>query len=88
MVPWLSLNIVESISNYIVETYGLVVGAKVLPSLRPTQLLKAIIVLPRGTKSIIEDALLYPESSHTLLSFKDIRTNGYHIETKNENGLE
>ena len=49
---------------------------------------KAIIVLPRGTKIIIEDALLYPESSRTLLSFKDIRTNGYHIETKNENGLE
>jgi hypothetical protein len=49
---------------------------------------KAIIVLPRDTKIIIEYAFLYPESSHTLLSFKDIRTNGYHIETKNENGLE
>jgi hypothetical protein len=49
---------------------------------------KTIVILPLGTKIITEDALLYPESSRTLLSFRDIRTNGYHIERKNENGLQ
>lgn len=49
---------------------------------------RATVVLPHGTKIIINDALLYPESSRTLLSFKDIRANGYHVETKDENKLE
>jgi hypothetical protein len=46
---------------------------------------QAIITLPMGTKTIIEDALLYPDSTRTLLSFRDIRQNGFNIETHNEN---
>jgi 5-methylthioribose kinase len=36
----------------------------------------------------VKDALLYPDSKPTLLSFKDIRANGFHVETKIEHGLE
>jgi hypothetical protein len=38
-----------------------------------------------GTKIVIEDALLYLDSTHTLLSFRDIWQNGIHIETHDEN---
>jgi hypothetical protein len=38
-----------------------------------------------GTSITIEDALLYPDSTHTLLSYRDIRKNGYHIESHHEN---
>jgi hypothetical protein len=31
----------------------------------------------------VEDALLYPDSTRTLLSYKDIHRNGFHIETHN-----
>src|ERR1041385_8397190 len=48
----------------------------------------ATIVLPMGTQLVIKDALLYPESKRTLLSFKAIRANGFHVETKVENGTE
>ena len=44
---------------------------------------KATIILPKGTKFQIEDVLYYNKSSINLLSFKDIRRNGYHIETMN-----
>ena len=46
---------------------------------------RAIIILPMGTLLVIEDALLYPDSTRTLLSYKDIRRNGFHIETHNDN---
>ena len=49
---------------------------------------RATITLPMGTTLIIEDALLYPESTRTLLSFKDIRANGLHVETNDEDGKE
>ena len=39
-------------------------------------------------KLINDDALLYQQSTHTLLSFKDIRLNGFHIETEAENDIE
>jgi hypothetical protein len=42
---------------------------------------RATITLPMGTEIVIEDALLYPDSIHTLLSFREIRHNGIHIET-------
>jgi hypothetical protein len=42
---------------------------------------RATITLPMGTQITIEDALLYPESTRTLLSFRDIRKNGFHVET-------
>ena len=41
-----------------------------------------------GTELIIDDALLYPQSIRTLLSFKYIRSNGFHIETETENEIE
>ena len=49
---------------------------------------RASLILPMGTKLIINDALLYPQSTSTLLSFKDIRLNGFHIETETENDVE
>ena len=41
-----------------------------------------------GTQITIEDALLYPDSKRTLLSYKDIRQNGFHIETCDDNNEE
>ena len=49
---------------------------------------KANIILPKGTKLQIDDALYYTKSSRNLLSFKDIRRNGYHIETMNHDANE
>ncbi|KAK8359548.1 hypothetical protein V6Z11_A04G103500 [Gossypium hirsutum] len=49
---------------------------------------RAIILLPKGTKFIIDDALYSTKSQRNLLSFKDIRLNGYHIETMNEKNVE
>ena len=48
----------------------------------------ATLILPMGTQIFVKDALLYPDSKHTLLSFKDIRSNGFHIETEIERGTE
>ena len=41
-------------------------------------------MLPNNTRLSIKDALYSPESRRNLLSFKDIRANGYHIETTDE----
>ncbi|TYH13303.1 hypothetical protein ES288_A06G132000v1 [Gossypium darwinii] len=49
---------------------------------------RAIILLPRGTKIEIINTLYSPKSQINLLSFKDIRQNGYHIETLNEGNCE
>jgi hypothetical protein len=49
---------------------------------------KTTIILPMGTQVIIENALLYPDSTHTLLSYRDIRKNGLHIVTHEENNKE
>ena len=49
---------------------------------------KATIILPKGTKLQIEDALYSNKSSRNLLSFKNIRRNGYHIETINHDANE
>ncbi|GAV87924.1 hypothetical protein CFOL_v3_31348, partial [Cephalotus follicularis] len=43
-------------------------------------------VLSNGTQMRITDVLYSTKSRRNLLSFKDIRRNGYHIETTNENG--
>jgi hypothetical protein len=48
----------------------------------------AYILLPEGTKLIINNTLYSSKSRRNLLSFKDIRRNGYHIETKTENNIE
>ena len=41
-----------------------------------------------STKLIIDDALLYPQSTRTLLSFKVILSNGFHNETETETDIE
>ncbi|GAV82554.1 hypothetical protein CFOL_v3_26005, partial [Cephalotus follicularis] len=48
----------------------------------------ARFVLSNGTQTCITDVLYSTKSKRNLLSFKDIRRNGYHIETTNENGKE
>ena len=49
---------------------------------------RATITLPMGTQVTIEVALLYPDSTRTLLSFRDIRKSGLHISTHTENNEE
>ena len=44
--------------------------------------------MPNGTKFQIVDAIYPDKSNINLLSVKDIRQNGYHIETINCDGLE
>jgi hypothetical protein len=46
---------------------------------------RATIVLPMGMQVTIENALLYPDSTRTLLCYKDIRKNGLHVITHKEN---
>ena len=45
-------------------------------------------MLPKGTKLCIDNALYSSKLSRNLLNFKDIRYNGYHIETNNEGSEE
>jgi hypothetical protein len=49
---------------------------------------RANISLYGGTNLYIENALYSSKSQRNLLSFKDIRLNGYHLETRNEEGIE
>src|ERR1041385_7673146 len=49
---------------------------------------RATIVLPMGITLVINDALLCPEATRTLLRFRAIRSNGFHIETDEEGGKE
>ena len=49
---------------------------------------KANIMLPNGTRFHINDTLYSSKSTRNFLSFKDIRKNGYHIETMNEGNKE
>ncbi|KAG4206816.1 hypothetical protein ERO13_A03G030750v2 [Gossypium hirsutum] len=49
---------------------------------------RVIILLPKGTNFVIDDTLYSTKSQRNLLSFKDIRLNGYHIETINEKIVE
>ena len=48
---------------------------------------KAIIILPKGTKLIINNAMFYIKSRRNSMSFKNIRENGYHIKTIDEMNL-
>ena len=45
------------------------------------------IMLPNGTRFLINDALYSSKSRINLLSFKDIHKNVYHIETMNEDNV-
>ncbi|PIN13099.1 hypothetical protein CDL12_14284 [Handroanthus impetiginosus] len=49
---------------------------------------RANIWLPEGTKLVIDNALFSSKSRKNLLSFKDIRRNGYLIETINDSNVE
>jgi hypothetical protein len=49
---------------------------------------KATIILSMSTQVIIENALLYPDSTRILLSYIDIHKNGLHIVTHQENNKE
>ena len=44
-------------------------------------------LLLNGTMFKVTNALYAPRANRTLLSFKDIRANGYHIYTHCENGI-
>src|ERR1017187_7122354 len=48
----------------------------------------AQFLLPNGTTIDVTNALYAPRGNKTLLSFKDIRANGFHAETHDENGKE
>jgi len=47
-----------------------------------------ILVLPMGMQIFVKDALLYPNSKRILLNIKDICSNGFHVETETEQGIE
>ncbi|PIM98031.1 hypothetical protein CDL12_29492 [Handroanthus impetiginosus] len=49
---------------------------------------RANVWLPEGTKLVIDNAIFSSKSRRNLLSFKDIRRNGYHIETMNDSNVE
>ena len=49
---------------------------------------KASFILPNKTLIHIQEALYSSKSTRNLLSFKDIRLNGFHVETTNENEKE
>ncbi|KAG4154898.1 hypothetical protein ERO13_D03G080866v2, partial [Gossypium hirsutum] len=49
---------------------------------------RAIKLLPKDTKFVIDNALFSTKSQMNLLSFKGICINGYHIETINEKNIE
>ena len=49
---------------------------------------RANIMLPNGTRFHINNALYSKKSTRNLLIFKNIRRNGYHIETMNEGNIE
>ena len=49
---------------------------------------KATIILPGGTILHLHDALYSTQSKRNLLSFKDIRWTGYHLETMNDDTCE
>jgi hypothetical protein len=46
---------------------------------------RATITCPYGTQVTVEDALLYPDSTRSLISFRDIRKSGLHVCTHEDN---
>jgi hypothetical protein len=46
---------------------------------------RATITFPNNTQVTIEEVLLYPDSTHTLISFRDIRKSELHVCTYEEN---
>lgn len=72
-----NLTLAKSNVNIILGLIDLILGFK-----------RVTIVLPSGTKIYINDVLYYANSNQNLLSFKDIRQNGYHIVTTNNGSNE
>ena len=66
-----NLKLLQANVNTISETTKLIEGTG-----------KACIILPMGTKLVINDALYSCKSRRNLISFKTIRHNGYRMETK------
>ena len=46
------------------------------------------LILRMGTKLVIEDTLLYSNSTRTLMTYKDIRHKGFHVETHTDHNNE
>jgi hypothetical protein len=46
---------------------------------------RATITFPNGTQVTIDDVLLYSDSTHTLICFRDIRKSELHVCTHEEN---
>jgi hypothetical protein len=46
---------------------------------------RVIITFSNGTHVTIENALLYSDSTHTLISFRDIQKSGLHVYTHEDN---
>jgi hypothetical protein len=46
---------------------------------------RATITFPNGTRVMIKDDLLYPDSTSTIISFRDIRKRGLHVYTHEDN---
>ena len=74
---FLELTLIKANVSTISGTTNLVEGSE-----------RANIMLSNGTRFHINDALYSSKSRRNLLSFKDIRRNGYHIETMNEDKVE
>ena len=49
---------------------------------------QAYVLMPKGTHLEIKTALYFPSSRRSLLGFKDIRLNGFHLETWEEENKE
>jgi hypothetical protein len=49
---------------------------------------RATIMFPNGTQVTIDDVLLYSDSTHTLISFRNIRKSGLHVCTYDDNKKE
>jgi hypothetical protein len=46
---------------------------------------RVTVTFSNGTQIMIEDILLYPDSTHTLISFRNIRKSGLHVRTYEDN---
>ena len=76
-IYFLSLTLTSGNVSTISSTSNLIEGSGI-----------ANIMLPKGTRFHINDALYSSKPTRNLLSFKDIRRNRYHIETMNDGNKE
>ena len=74
---FLELTLIKANASTISGTINLVEGSR-----------RANIELPNGTRFHINDALYFRKLRRNVLNFKDIRRNGYHIETMSEGNVE